>query len=223
MNILLVEDDPAALKTFSQALALSFPTFTVEKVTSAEEAEALIDQGFEPALVITDVRLPGRSGLELLFRLQERSPKVRFILISGYAPPELGRYAEGDRVLRFLAKPFELSQLVSEVQNAFMNDQFSGSHQAITFIDILQVLNMSQRTALVELVDGERTAGEIYLVRGEVHHAAAGALEGEDAFRKLCAAPDRHFRVRSNQTPPKRTVERSFGTLLIDVMSDEEE
>lgn len=222
MNILLVEDDPSALETFSQALALSFPTFTVEKVTSAEEAEARIDEGFEPALVITDVRLPGRSGLDLLFRLQERSANVRFILISGYTPPELGRYAEGDRVLRYLAKPFEMSQLVSEVQNAFMHDQFSGSHSAINFIDILQVLNMSQRTALVELVDGERTVGEIYLVRGEVHHAATGDLEGEDAFRELCASADRSFRVRSGQTSEKRTVERSFGTLLIDVMSEEE-
>lgn len=223
MNILLVEDDPAALETFSQALALSFPTFTVEKVTSAEEAEARVDEGFEPALVITDVRLPGRSGLELLFRLQDRSSKVRFILISGYTPPELGRYAEGDRVLRYLAKPFELSQLVSEVQNAFLNDQASGSHKTITFIDILQVLNMSQRTALIEVVEDERTAGEIFLVRGEVHHATADVLEGEDAFRELCAAPDRPFRVRSNQASPKRTIERSFGTLLIDVMSEEEE
>lgn len=222
MKILLVEDEPAALEMLRQGLELAFPTFMIATAASAEDAEARIADGFAPDLVVTDVRLPGRSGVDLLFRIQERSPEMRFILISGYTPPELARYAEGETVLRFLAKPFEMAQLVSAVQDAFVREQFSGSHRAISFIDILQVLNMSQRTALVELLDGERQVGAIYLVDGEVHHAESQSLEGEDAFRKLCASPDTAFRVRKNQRPPRRTIERSFGTLLIDVMSDED-
>jgi hypothetical protein len=160
--------------------------------------------------------------VDLLVGLQQRFPDVQFILTSGYAPPELPRQAEGDKVLRILAKPFELSQLVAAVQDVFLSDQFSGSHQSITFIDILQVLNMARRTALVELLRGAETIGELYMVDGELRHAACGALAGEAAFFELCAAPETAFRVRSGARPPRQTVDRSFGTLVIDVMSDEE-
>lgn len=222
MNILLVEDDPDALEMLRHGLSLSFPTFTIETATSAEHAEQRIVEGFGPNLVITDVRLPGRSGVDLLVSLQNRFPKLSFILTSGYNSPELPQTADGGRVLRFLAKPFDLSQLVSEVQAAFMRDEFSDSHRAINFIDILQVLNMSRRTALVELDQGGETAGQIYLVGGEVHHAACGDLVGEAAFHKLCETPSLQFQIRRHQQPPKRSVERSLGTLLIDVLSEEE-
>lgn len=221
MNILLVEDDEAALEMLRQGLDLSFPTFTIETALSAEDAEERIDAGLAPDLVITDIRLPGRSGVDLLVRLQARFPELRFIMTSGYTPPELPQNAEKDRVLRFLEKPFELSQLVAEVQDAFVRDQFSGGHRAITFIDILQVLNMSRRTAVVQLFDGIEQVGEIYLVEGEVHHAVGGELEGIDAFLQLCKSPETAFQVRRRQTPERRTIERSFGPLLIDVMSEE--
>lgn len=220
MNILLVEDEPAALELLRKGLELSFPTFTIQTATSAEHAEEHIAGGFVPNLVITDVRLPRRSGVDLLVSLQTQFPNLSFILTSGYTSPKLPQQA-GDRVLRFLAKPFELSQLVSEVQAAFVRDEFSSSHRAINFIDILQVLNMSRRTALVELKRDGETVGTIYLVGGEVHHATCGDLEGEAAFNKLCETPDLNFKVRQRQEPPKRSLDSTFGSLLINNVLDE--
>lgn len=223
MNILLVEDDPDILETLRKGLALSFPTFTLEIADSAEAAEETVDGGFVPELVITDVRLPGKSGVELLLDLERRLTDVRFILTSGFDPPVLPRQADEERVLRFLPKPFELSQLVAEVQGAYVRDQFSGDHRAITFIDILQVLNMARRTAMVELLDGERTIGEIYLTSGEVRHATAGRREGADAFRALCARPETPFRMRSDVEAPRRTIDLNFDILLLEAMSDGDE
>ena len=213
MNILLVEDDPDILETLAKGLALSFPTFRIATAGSAEDAELEIARGFVPKLVIIDIRLPGKSGVELLLELHDELPETRFILTSAYSPP----------VLRFRAKPFELSRLVAEVQGAYMSDQFSGSYRAITFIDILQVLNMARRTALVQLHRGEQAIGEIYLVVGQVHHAVSGTLEGAEAFRALCAEPTVAFRVRSEVRPPRRTIDEPFDLLLIDVMGDEED
>jgi len=223
VNILLVEDDPDILETLRKGLVLSFPTFTIETADSAEAAERKVEGGFVPELVITDVRLPGKSGIELLLDLERRLADVRFILTSGYDPPELPGQADDERVLRFLPKPFELSQLVAEVQGAYVRDQFSGVYRSITFIDILQMLNMARRTALVELLDGERTTGEVYLVGGEVRHAEAGGREGADAFRELCARPETPYRMRSDVEPPRRTIDLPFDVLLLEVMSDVDE
>lgn len=233
MNILLVEDDPNILETLRKGLSLSFPTFTVETAGSAEAAERRVEEGFTPRLVIADVRLPGKSGVDLLLALERRLADVSFILTSGYEPPELPGQAAEERLLSFLPKPFELSRLVSEVQAAYLRDQFSGAHRSISFIDILQVLNMARRTALVELFDGDRTVGGIYVASGEILHAEHADAEHGDAehadaeggaaFRALCARPGTAFRVRSGVRPPRRTIEQPFDVLLLEVMSDGEE
>lgn len=223
MNILLVEDDPNILETLRKGLSLAFPTFTVETAGSAEDAERQVAGGFMPKLVITDVRLPGKSGVELLLDLEQQLADVSFILTSGYEPPKLPRQADEERILSFLPKPFELSQLVSQVQAAYLRDQFSGSHRSISFIDILQVLNMARRTALLELLEAERVVGEIYVASGEVLHATAGDAQGDAAFRRLCLRPATPFRVRSGVRPPRRTIEQPFDVLLLEAMGDGEE
>ena len=223
MNILLVEDDPDTLETLRKGLALSFPTFTIATAHSAEDAEETVDGGFVPEIVITDVRLPGKSGVELLLDLERRLADVRFILTSGYDPPELAGQADDERVLRFLPKPFELAQLVAEVQGAYVRDQFSGTHRSITFIDILQMLNMARRTAVVEIVEGGRPIGEIYIAGGEVRHAECGPREGADAFHELCARPETSFRMRADVEPPRRTIALPFDVLLLAAMSDGDE
>ncbi len=219
MKILLIDDDPDLLRMLEDGLKLSFPTFTIESAASAEDAEQRLAEGYVPELVITDVRMPGKSGVELMLDLRQSLPDVQFILTSGYAPPELPGPA-GEQVLRFLQKPFELAQLFSEVQTAYMRDQSSTSHRAITFVDVLQVLNMARRTGLVQLLRDGRQLGDIYLKKGEVHHSATGELDGLDALRALCAESDVTFRVRSGQEPPRRTIDIDFAVLMLDVIGD---
>ncbi len=225
MNVLLIEDEPSLLEALKSSLTLSFPTFAIRATESAEAGEEMIRDGFMPRLVICDVQLPGKSGVEFLLELQEEMPSVQFILVSAFAPPDLLQRLDHERVLRFLKKPFELNALVSEVQAVFVKDQFSGKHQRITFIDILQVLNMAQRTARIEVksADPFPIEGEIFLLDGEVHHARCGALSGVDAFKTLCARPDAVFRVRAGERPPERSVDEPFGFLLMEAVSSRDE
>lgn len=224
MNVLLVEDEPALLDTLIQGLELSFPTFKIEGVRSAEEGEALIAGGFEPRLIISDVRLPGKTGIDLLLALQDELKETQFILISGYGPPSGLSQINHEQVLRFLPKPFELPTLVSEVQSIFVRDQFSGNHARITFVDILQMLNMAKRTARVEITYKESgDEGEIFMVEGEPHDARLGDIAGEEAFLALCGRPDGAFKVQSDRRSSQHTIQRPFGFLLMDALGDESE
>lgn len=224
MKVLLVEDDPALRKTLKNGLTLSFPTFEIEAVADAEEAEEKIAGDFLPRLMICDVRLPGKTGLDLVLDLQDRLAETQFILMSGYAAPDALEQVRPQRMLRFLAKPFELGVLVREVQSAFVKDQFSGTHRRISFLDVLQMLNLAGRTARLG-IRGEAGAevGAIYVVDGEVHHAECGGVEGITAFRALCVDAEAFFRVKSNVHPDRRTVNQPIGLLLMDVLGEEDE
>ncbi|HBX57805.1 MAG TPA: Fis family transcriptional regulator, partial [Pseudomonas sp.] len=81
LTVLIVEDDPHVLLGCQQALALE--DIASEGVGSAEAALQRIDADFA-GIVISDIRLPGIDGLELLSRLKQRDPSLPVVLITGH-------------------------------------------------------------------------------------------------------------------------------------------
>lgn len=106
VKILYVEDNDDLRATIS--LLLEHPEREVATCADAEQALVAFERG--PAdIVVTDVSLPGMSGVDLARQLVEKAPDVWVVLCSGY---EVGRHVEqiGPRV-RALAKPFEVEDL----------------------------------------------------------------------------------------------------------------
>jgi len=114
-RVLLVEDNQQIRGLFARMLERL--GYRVTAVGSAEEALALAS---EPpfALLLSDVMLPGASGVELSRRLGERWPELQVILVSGYAEDEVSRSDVTAGHLRFLQKPVDLATLAAEVRAA---------------------------------------------------------------------------------------------------------
>ncbi len=112
-RILLVEDNAEVRELFNRALGGL--GYEVVPAASAEEAKGYPGVG-EMDLLITDISLPGISGLELARDLKERVPALRVILMSGYADDEVLRRDITDHAVRFLQKPVDLRALAAEVR-----------------------------------------------------------------------------------------------------------
>lgn len=78
-TILLVEDDPMLLQTFD--LILTKSEFEVKTAKTAEDALTLLSE--EIAVIVTDKKLPGMSGIDLKTAVRDKYPNVKIILISG--------------------------------------------------------------------------------------------------------------------------------------------
>ncbi|HEY6877238.1 MAG TPA: ATP-binding protein [Polyangiales bacterium] len=109
-RILLVDDDPEV-----RAVAFSHlenAGYDVLSAPSAEEALAIL--AHTPVqMLISDVSMPGMSGVELARRAHEIFPHMPILLISGYSD-EL----DGEQIARFLPKPFSGQRLLAEVRSA---------------------------------------------------------------------------------------------------------
>jgi len=110
-RILVVEDDPAVLALLRRALT---PHYQVFACSRGDEALTILREE-ECSLVITDLRLPGGSGLEILEAAGElhRSPGV--IIITGYASLDSAIRATNDGALAYITKPFKIDYLLSYV------------------------------------------------------------------------------------------------------------
>jgi CheY-like chemotaxis protein len=114
-TILLVDDD--ALIAASTAAMLEDLGHRVFEAHSGKDALALLEEGLQPDLVITDYAMPGMTGGDLALILRQHHPKLPILLATGYAEMK-----GADRMdLPRLAKPYTQQQLSLQIAPLLAN------------------------------------------------------------------------------------------------------
>jgi len=115
--ILFVDDEPQALKYFKRAFVDDFEVLTAE---SADNAENILHQhGSEIAVVMSDHRMPGRSGVSLLDAVRAQHPHIVRILTTAYSGLENAIEAVNTgEVFRYIVKPWDIDLLRQELRIA---------------------------------------------------------------------------------------------------------
>ncbi|KFE69974.1 response regulator [Hyalangium minutum] len=120
LRILVADDQPEMRRLIRGALVRDGYE-VVEVANGPALIHALIsglleEQTRAPDLIITDVRMPGMTGLEVLARLRREAWSIPFILITAFGDEALHREAERLGAARVLDKPFELAELRAAVR-----------------------------------------------------------------------------------------------------------
>ncbi|MCF2578262.1 sigma-54-dependent Fis family transcriptional regulator [Prevotella stercorea] len=118
-RILIVEDD-IAFGTMMQTW-LKKKGFDVDKATSVGAAVRLIEEKPAYNLVLSDLRLPDRDGLELLAWLHKHSMSIPFIVMTNYAEVQNAVLAMKSGAADYIAKPIQPDILLSKIKDALQN------------------------------------------------------------------------------------------------------
>jgi DNA-binding NarL/FixJ family response regulator len=170
-RILLVDDQRQVSRVLRSALEVSSRDYIINDVSSAEEALLEISRG-PLDLLVTDLRLPGMSGLELVERVRKINPVARSILITGDPTEAVRRKAEALGVIAFLRKPIGTNlflEIVEEtlVEVAAKEEQPEGS-TAVPAETTGRLMDLRQELGAeaVVLIDEQ---GEVVARAGEDH------------------------------------------------------
>lgn len=122
LGILVVDDEPDVEDLFRQRFRAELRSGQVALhfATSAEQALERISGGLQPeaVLVLTDINMPGMSGLDLLPRLRERFPRIPVVMVTAYGDQENRRRALDRGATELVTKPVDfvaLKKLVHEI------------------------------------------------------------------------------------------------------------
>jgi CheY-like chemotaxis protein len=119
MLILVVDDEPDVEVLFRQQFRRDLRTgrFTMEFAQSADIAlQRIADAGDQSLiLILSDINMPGMSGLELLPKAKAMRPDVPIIMITAYGDAETKRKALEDGAEALLTKPIDFETLRSEI------------------------------------------------------------------------------------------------------------
>lgn len=163
-TVFVIDDDESARK--SVAMLVAPMGINTELFASAEEFLDQVDVA-RPECVVTDVRLPGMSGLELQKKLAKVGVALPMIIISGYADVHCGVRAMKDGAVMFLEKPCRSHELWDTIREALQLDvQRREADQ--------RRHDLSQRIAALTIK--ERQVLDLLLI-GKTHKSIASELD----------------------------------------------
>lgn len=116
-GVILVVDDDDPVRVMIARL-LRTQGYTVLQASQAAEARAILE-GQRPDLVISDIVMPGESGIELRRAIATMYPGLPVILISGYSAEGPAEFAARTPDTVFVQKPFAADQLLDLVDETF--------------------------------------------------------------------------------------------------------
>lgn len=204
-QILIVDDERDIRQLLREMLTLEGHEVT-EATNGAEALTRLRDASFD--LVLTDVRMPNLSGMELLRRVREVSPSTEVVVATAYA--ELDTAIECMRAGAFdlLRKPFNLQELFSCVSRALEKRRFNVSTDLVRLSQALFEQNAIEQLprAIVESVRSFMAADAVLLALpdtdGKLQVAHAQGLLGEEEGALCLSLGERMVRMLSrDQTP----------------------
>lgn len=115
LGLLIVDDEPNLLETLQEVFRRHFVVYAAK---NAEAALAIVRE-HAPRLILSDQRMPGTTGTELLARIKELQPDTMRMLLTGYSDINVVIQALNDGLLyKYLTKPWEQQELVSTVLGA---------------------------------------------------------------------------------------------------------
>jgi two-component system C4-dicarboxylate transport response regulator DctD len=127
-SVMVVDDESSIRSAVEQWLSLS--GFEVQLFSRADECLAHLPRHF-PGVILSDVRMPGMTGLELLAEIQRRDADLPVILLTGHGDVPMAVDAMRDGAYDFLEKPFSPETLLGSLRRALEKRQLVLENRAL--------------------------------------------------------------------------------------------
>ena len=174
-NIWIIDDEESIRTICTSALE---DLFNVESFSSASEALLALNSN-KPDLIITDIKMPGMSGLEFLNKVSEKFPDLHTIIITAHANIDNALSAYKGGAFEYLTKPFDINEIrklaikATKTSKPAQNDVAQESNSEIvgkaeSMQEVFKAIGKISKTDITVLIRGESGTGK-ELIAQSVH------------------------------------------------------
>jgi two-component system nitrogen regulation response regulator GlnG len=180
----IIDDDRSIRWVFEKALArenIAYRTFA-----SAQEALAAL-AGEAPQVLVSDIRMPGASGLDLLQEVRTRHPQVPVIIMTAYSDLESAVAAFQGGAFEYLPKPFDVDHAIELIRRALSestrDEHIAEEHaetpeilgQAASMQEVFRAIGRLSQSHATVLITGESGSGKELVARALHRHGPRAA------------------------------------------------
>lgn len=189
IRILLAEDQKLLLGAIGRLLDLESDLEVIGHAANGDEARALIDR-HRPDLVVSDIEMPGLTGLELAEWLTREHPEIRVVILTTFARPGYLRRALEAGVAGYLLKDTPAEKLADAIRRACRGQRVIAPELALTAFDSKDPLTERERQVLRLAGEGCSNAEigkRLHLAEGTVRNYLSEAIGKLDAANRIDA------------------------------------
>lgn len=223
VKVLLVDDNPMVLGMLRQSLSE-----LAEVSTASDGADALLKAVDElPDLLISDFRMPGMDGRQLLEKLKGRPATAGIAVILMASKADVSeRLSLQDMVEDYLEKPFFLKDAIQKIKRVVdrialeklsktaSDGVLRGILSQMNVIDLVQSLEMGRKSCQLTMTNGDDKC-ELYFAGGQVKHASYGSISGDEAVFKVLRWTEGNFQINfEGKTTQESTTLNTQGLLM---------
>jgi two-component system nitrogen regulation response regulator GlnG len=181
LDVWLVDDDASIRWVLERALRQS--GMKPRAFERADSALAALDRA-EPDVLITDVRMPGESGLKLLESVRDSHPGLPVIVMTAHSDLDSAVAAYQGGAFEYLPKPFDIDQAVELVRRAAAQAATGGPQagtrpeqipeilgQAASMQEVFRAIGRLSRSSMTVLITGESGTGKELVARALHRHS----------------------------------------------------
>src|SRR5258706_6443542 len=177
----VIDDDRSIRWVFEKAVAREGIPF--QPFAQATEAIEALDAAGAPQVLVSDIRMPGTSGLELLQTLKQRFPNLPVIVMTAYSDLESAVAAFQGGAFEYLPKPFDVDQAVELIRRALgesiredeAEESLTGTPdilgQAQSMQEVFRAVGRLSQSSATVLITGESGTGKELVARALHRHS----------------------------------------------------
>ncbi len=225
VKVLLVDDNPMVLGMLRSAL-----TPLANVTTSNDSADALLKAVDDPPdLLVSDYRMPGMDGHQLVEKLKSRPNPAGISVILLASKADISeKLTHNEPIDDFVEKPFFLKEATHRIKRvidkialekmaktAASDGVLRGSLSQMNVIDLVQSLEMGRKSCALTLTNkGDKC--EMYFREGQVTHAVYGSLAGDPAVFKVLRWTEGNFQINFEGKSTEQTTQLNTQGLLME-------
>jgi len=222
-QVLVVDDDANWLRLISKELEGYAASFRVSTADSAQKALAVMRQE-HIMLLITDLRMPGMDGFELLSRVLTDFPDVPVIIVTAYDRPKTKDVVFRSGAAGYLIKPFDTEKLAREINKMLTKKSEGGNLHNVSLETFLQLVEMEQQTCTLHVLDKTgRTGGVLYFRDGDILNARIGDRQGKAPAYEILSWTGVSVFIENNCVFEDKMIDGDLQAILLDAMRSKDE
>ncbi len=222
-NVLIVDDDQAFLRLIQKDLEGFSESFNVLTAESGSAALALLAKTYV-SFVVSDLRMPGMDGFELLSSILKKFPDIPVYMMTSYDKPKTKDVVIKSGAAGYLKKPFTAIELYGAITKTLNKKAEGGNLHNVTLETFLQLIEMEQQTSTLRIVDKkEEKGGVLFFRNGELMNARIGDRLGKDAAYEILSWSNVSLSIEQDCIFQEKLIQGDLQAILLDAMRVKDE
>ncbi|MBS0013079.1 MAG: response regulator [Desulfobacterales bacterium] len=222
-KVLIVDDDAVWLQLMEQELKQNAPPFAVATTESGQEALNMLAADHVSA-VISDLRMPGIDGFELVNRISRDYPDIPVMIVTAYDRPKTREVVFKSGASDYMVKPLSTEDLIERINRILRTQAEGGSLHNVSLETFLQLIEMESQTCTLRVARKTgKQLGVLFFRDGELINARLGGQQGHEAAYEILSWSGVSLTIENFCQVTEKLINGGLQSMLLNAMRQKDE